>query len=50
MTPWSSSPFMCVTEQQLCRARAIGVSNFEILHLQELQQHCEIVPMINQVC
>ena len=31
------------------RARAIGVSNFEIQHLQELQEQCSISPMVNQV-
>ncbi|GAB7388767.1 aldo/keto reductase [Bacillaceae bacterium] len=29
--------------------RAIGVSNFQIHHLQDLLQACEIAPMVNQV-
>lgn len=31
------------------RARAIGVCNFQIYHLQELMAECKIVPMVNQV-
>lgn len=31
------------------RVRAIGVSNFNISHLETLQQECPIVPMVNQV-
>ena len=31
------------------RAKAIGVSNYEVRHLQELQQHCVVTPMVNQV-
>ncbi|MCM3790013.1 aldo/keto reductase [Domibacillus indicus] len=31
------------------RVRAIGVSNFQIHHLQELMSDCEIKPMVNQV-
>ncbi len=31
------------------RVRAIGVSNFNISHLETLQQECAIVPMVNQV-
>jgi diketogulonate reductase-like aldo/keto reductase len=31
------------------RAKAIGVCNFTIKHLEELEKHAEIMPMINQV-
>ncbi|ODG90114.1 MULTISPECIES: aldo/keto reductase [Bacillaceae] len=31
------------------RVRAIGVSNFQIHHLQDLMSDCEIKPMVNQV-
>jgi diketogulonate reductase-like aldo/keto reductase len=31
------------------RARAIGVSNFQVHHLQDVMSGCEIVPMANQV-
>ncbi|PGM56940.1 aldo/keto reductase [Bacillus sp. AFS053548] len=31
------------------RVRAIGVSNFQIHHLQDLMSACEIKPMVNQV-
>ena len=31
------------------RARAIGVSNFNIPHLERLAAECEIVPMVNQI-
>lgn len=31
------------------RVRAIGVSNFQVHHLQELMSDCEIKPMVNQV-
>lgn len=31
------------------RVRAIGVSNFSIADLQNLIDHCEIVPMVNQI-
>jgi len=31
------------------RAKAIGVSNFNIPHLERLSQTCEIVPMVNQI-
>ncbi|MDQ0190798.1 aldo/keto reductase [Alicyclobacillus cycloheptanicus] len=31
------------------KVRAIGVSNFQIHHLQDLLDHCEIRPMVNQV-
>lgn len=31
------------------RARAIGVCNFQIHHLEDVMQDCEIVPMLNQV-
>lgn len=31
------------------RARAIGVSNFQPIHLDRLAQECDIVPMVNQV-
>ena len=31
------------------RVRAIGVSNFNISHLETLQKECAIVPMVNQV-
>ncbi len=31
------------------RARAIGVSNFQIHHLQTLMDHSQMVPMVNQV-
>jgi diketogulonate reductase-like aldo/keto reductase len=31
------------------KVRAIGVSNFMIRHLEELLDHCEIVPAINQI-
>jgi diketogulonate reductase-like aldo/keto reductase len=31
------------------KARAIGVSNYEILHLQEILQNFDVVPSINQV-
>lgn len=31
------------------RVRAIGVSNFNISHLETLQKECSIIPMINQV-
>ncbi|WP_027410510.1 aldo/keto reductase [Anoxybacteroides tepidamans] len=31
------------------RARAIGVSNFQIHHLEDLMTDCEIKPMVNQV-
>ncbi|MBA4493326.1 aldo/keto reductase [Paenactinomyces guangxiensis] len=29
--------------------RAIGVSNFQIHHIEELKKHCDILPMVNQV-
>lgn len=29
--------------------RAIGVSNFNVHHLEELKKHCETVPAVNQV-
>lgn len=31
------------------RAKAIGVSNFMIPHLKELLDHCQIIPMVNQI-
>lgn len=31
------------------RIRAIGVSNFQIHHLEDLMADCEVVPMVNQV-
>lgn len=31
------------------KVRAIGVSNFQIHHLEDLMQDCEIKPMVNQV-
>jgi 2,5-diketo-D-gluconate reductase A len=31
------------------RARSIGVSNFQIAHLQRLAAECEVVPAVNQV-
>jgi methylglyoxal/glyoxal reductase len=31
------------------RARAIGVSNFLVHHLEDLLPHCNVVPMVNQV-
>ncbi|OIJ16806.1 glyoxal reductase [Anaerobacillus alkalilacustris] len=31
------------------RIRAIGVSNFQVHHLEDLMSDCEIVPMVNQV-
>jgi diketogulonate reductase-like aldo/keto reductase len=31
------------------RVRAIGVSNFLVHHLKDLLQHCDIIPMVNQV-
>jgi len=31
------------------RVRAIGVSNFQIYHLQDIFEDCEIKPMVNQV-
>jgi len=31
------------------KARAIGVSNFQIHHLEDLLQNCKIVPAVNQV-
>ncbi|MDA0159562.1 aldo/keto reductase [Solirubrobacter ginsenosidimutans] len=31
------------------RARSIGVSNFEVAHLQRLERECEIVPAVNQI-
>lgn len=31
------------------KVRAIGVSNFQIRHLEELKESAEIVPMVNQV-
>ncbi|WP_330381802.1 aldo/keto reductase [Defluviitalea phaphyphila] len=31
------------------RIRAIGVSNFQIHHLEDLMKSCEIIPMVNQV-
>ncbi len=31
------------------RARAIGVSNFQIRHLEELLQHSDVVPVVNQI-
>jgi len=31
------------------RARAIGVSNFEIGHLEQLQASCEVTPVVNQI-
>jgi diketogulonate reductase-like aldo/keto reductase len=34
---------------QYGKARAIGVSNFQIHHLHNLMNHCDINPMINQV-
>lgn len=30
-------------------ARAIGVSNFQIRHLEDLMMNCNVVPMVNQV-
>ena len=31
------------------RIRAIGVSNFLIHHLEDLLQHCKVIPAVNQV-
>lgn len=31
------------------RARAIGVSNYEILHLSEMEEYARIPPMVNQI-
>lgn len=31
------------------KVRAIGVCNFNIHHLEDLMDHCEIIPMVNQV-
>lgn len=31
------------------RARAIGVSNFEPKHIQNILDHCEVVPHVNQI-
>jgi 2,5-diketo-D-gluconate reductase A len=31
------------------RARSIGVSNFEIHHLERLEAECEVVPAVNQI-
>lgn len=31
------------------KVKAIGVSNFQIHHLEELRKHAQIVPMVNQV-
>jgi 2,5-diketo-D-gluconate reductase A len=31
------------------RARSIGVSNFQVHHLQRLAEDCEIVPAVNQI-
>lgn len=31
------------------RAKAIGVSNFHIHHLEDLFPHCEVFPMVNQI-
>jgi methylglyoxal/glyoxal reductase len=31
------------------RVRAIGVSNFQVHHLQDVMSGCEVVPMVNQV-
>lgn len=31
------------------KARAIGVSNYEILHLEEILQNFDVVPSVNQV-
>lgn len=31
------------------RVRAVGVSNFNIRHLEELKRHSDLVPMVNQV-
>ena len=31
------------------RARSIGVSNFQIAHLERLAQECEVVPAVNQI-
>ena len=30
------------------KARAIGVCNFQIRHLEELLKHCDVIPMVNQ--
>ena len=31
------------------RARSIGVSNFQVAHLQRLVQECDVVPAVNQI-
>ena len=31
------------------RARSIGVSNFEVAHLQQLAAECDVVPAVNQI-
>lgn len=31
------------------KVRAIGVSNFQVSHLKDLMEDCEVVPMVNQV-
>lgn len=31
------------------RARAIGVSNFKVHHLEQLLKNCSVVPMVNQI-
>jgi 2,5-diketo-D-gluconate reductase A len=31
------------------RARSIGVSNFQVLHLERLAAECEVVPAVNQI-
>ena len=33
----------------VCSFRAIGVSNYEIAHLEQLMKHATVQPMVNQI-
>lgn len=58
--PWDKRGESCTTENiqawkamehlyKLGKIRSIGVSNFEISDLQAIMDHCEIIPMVNQI-
>ncbi len=58
--PWSEMGKDCETGNVLAykameelyhegKVRAIGVSNFEVKHLQNILDHCEVVPHVNQI-
>ncbi|WP_368487194.1 aldo/keto reductase [Spiroplasma sp. DGKH1] len=49
-TPKRLECYRALEEQyQAGKLKAIGVSNFEVSHLEELLQHCKVKPMVNQI-